>query len=104
MLQDVNTGGLSSYSPSEIQPGGTLHLGGRDKHYVGIISHFNVWSYVLPMQIITMVSQQCWVERGDVISWESFKNGLPGNVKVIKDVCPSQGISSVDKIYHIRSR
>jgi len=80
-----------------IQPGGILHLGGRPsqfpERFIGNISHFNMWSYVLPTQVIAVLGQRCGIERGDVISWETFKNAVgSGDVEVVEDICPGQGV------------
>lgn len=75
----------------EIPPGGTFQLGGKkDKIFNGFLSHFNMWSYVLPMEDIALISHRCWAERGDVISWEDFKGGGP-DVVPVEDVCPVRG-------------
>ncbi|XP_031573116.1 uncharacterized protein LOC116307107 isoform X2 [Actinia tenebrosa] len=90
VLQDFK---LTPSNTPEIPPGGTFALGGKkDKIFKGFLSHFNMWSYVLPMETIALISHRCWAERGDVISWEDFKDGGPvsGVVHALEDICPER--------------
>lgn len=76
-----------------IKSGSRVYLGGppNQKRFVGLISHFNIWSHVLPTQVIAILGQRCGVERGDVIPWESFKINLGANINVVQDICSEQG-------------
>lgn len=75
-----------------IQPKGNVYLGGRpgqvSERFEGNISRLNIWSRVLPTQVIAALGQRCGVERGDVISWDTFKNRLGANVDIGQDICP----------------
>lgn len=93
MLQ--NTKPISN--AQEIPKGGVFKLGGGDKIFKGLISHFNMWSYVLPMEKIALISHRCRAERGDVISWEDFKGLGTSDVVVSEDICPERGNILISK-------
>ena len=70
----------------------TAGVGMQDDHlYSGRLGHINAWPQVLEHPLLAVLSSKCGVERGELVSWPQFKEGVHGINIVAGDTCPFLG-------------
>ena len=93
-------GSMSGGSGRKLSRGGMWVLGqdqdvvgggfATNQAFQGEMTEVNVWDKVLSSKVILKMSKSCQSTRGgNVKSWNDFKSGVKGNVKIVKPTCCS---------------
>ena len=70
----------------------TLGIGAMDSLlYTGKLSHVNAWPYVLDHPHLAVLSSKCGVERGELVSWSEFRQGIYSASAMEGAACPVTG-------------
>jgi len=75
----------------------TLGIGAQGRVlYTGRLSHVNAWPSVLDHPQLAVLSSKCGVQRGELVSWPEFKQGIYGGSAMEGPSCPFTGKSELD--------
>lgn len=72
-----------------IESGGRFMLGQnqadlkKEKSFIGLLAHLNIWDHVLSKDNITFLSRSCLSEEGNAVKWSDFKQGVKGKVRMV---------------------
>ena len=81
----INGGGLWVLGYDQDTVGGGFTT---DQALKGEILQVNIWNRVLTPRNIDRLSKSCLrKQRGNVMSWKEFEDGVKGNVQTVKAAC-----------------